>query len=229
MIEYNYLMDIRIAALSLVILVFSAIIHEITHGFVAYRLGDPTAKLMGRLTLDPRKHIDPVFTILLPILTFISSGGSVMLGGAKPVPVDPFNLRDGRKDMALVSLAGPLVNILIAIVSSFLFHLLNTAAVYSLAGISFLLPAILLILQLFAYYNLLLAIFNLLPIPPLDGSKVFSLLLPDREAAAYLGLGQIGILILFLLLLFPFGGFSLSNLIGTIFTYGLHLLGLPLF
>src|SRR3989338_9898375 len=97
-------MDIMSAIITLVILIFSAILHEIAHGFVAERLGDPTARLAGRLTLDPRKHIDPMMSIALPLILLIS-GSPIIIGAAKPVPVDPFNLRDGRKDMALVSLA----------------------------------------------------------------------------------------------------------------------------
>ena len=96
-------MDIFSSLLFLVVLLFSAIIHEIAHGFVAERLGDPTARLAGRLTLNPQKHIDPMMSIALPLLLLIS-GSPIILGAAKPVPVDPFNLRDGRKDMALVSL-----------------------------------------------------------------------------------------------------------------------------
>ena len=90
----------------LVVLVFSAILHEIAHGYVAERLGDPTARLLGRLTLNPLPHIDLFLTIILPLLLILSHTG-IIFGGAKPVPVDPYNLKDGRKDMALVSLAGP--------------------------------------------------------------------------------------------------------------------------
>src|SRR5688500_5623415 len=89
--------------ISVAILIYSAILHEIAHGFVADRLGDPTARLMGRLSLDPRPHIDPMMSIFLPLL-LVFSGSPILFGAAKPVPVDPFNLRDGRKDMALVSL-----------------------------------------------------------------------------------------------------------------------------
>ena len=91
--------------LSLIIILFSAILHEIAHGYVAERFGDPTARLMGRLTLNPRKHIDPIMSILLP-LVLILSGSPVIFGAAKPVPIDPFNLKEGRKDVALVSLSG---------------------------------------------------------------------------------------------------------------------------
>src|SRR3989344_9541848 len=117
-------MSILSALIALIILIFSAILHEIAHGFVAYRLGDPTAKLMGRLTLNPKNHIDPVMSIILP-LVLILSGSPIIFGAAKPVPVDPFNLRDGRKDIALVSLAGPATNFLLAGVAAFLIKALN--------------------------------------------------------------------------------------------------------
>ena len=128
------------ALLSLLILVFSAILHEIAHGYVADRLGDPTARLMGRLTLDPRKHIDPVMTILLP-LSMILFHSPIILGGAKPVPVDPFNLKEGRKDLALVSLAGPLTNLLIAIIASLFYHLTNNTTSISMVAVIFILIA----------------------------------------------------------------------------------------
>ncbi|HEV2339926.1 MAG TPA: site-2 protease family protein [Patescibacteria group bacterium] len=214
-------MDIFSVVIGLVVLVFSAILHEVAHGFVADKLGDPTARLMGRLTLDPRKHIDPFLSIALPLL-LILSGSPVIFGGAKPVPVDPYNLPDGRKDMAIVSLAGPLTNILLAIFASFLIKGLL------LFGESGSLPLILgfmytLLLQI-VQYNILLAIFNLLPIPPLDGSKIIALALPEHEANIFLSLGQVGLLILFFLLVFPFGGFSLSTFINNIFLFCVHIL-----
>lgn len=207
-------------ALAIIILIYSAILHEIAHGYVADRLGDPTARLMGRLTLDPRPHIDPFLTILLPLI-LIFTGSPVIFGGAKPVPVDPFNLKDGRKDMALVSLAGPLTNILLAIVAALLIHTIYPGVPFMLAGTSFLG----LILTKIVTLNLLLATFNLLPIPPLDGSKIFALLLPDKEANAYLSIGSVGMLIILFLLMMPIGPFSLSGLIGGILSFSLSLLG----
>ena len=212
--------------LGIIVLIFSAIVHEIAHGYVADRLGDPTARLMGRLTLDPRKHIDPFLSIILPLLLIVS-GSPIIFGGAKPVPVDPFNLREGRKDMALVSLAGPLTNVLLAIIGALLLHVLpflvgsDQALLFS-GGFVF----IRLLLNTIVNYNLLLAIFNLLPIPPLDGSKIFSLLLPQREAAIYLSFGQFGIVILLLLLSFPIGGFSLQMFMYNLFVLARGLLGL---
>ena len=198
------------AIITLVILIFSAILHEIAHGFVAERLGDPTARLAGRLTLDPRKHIDPLMSIALPLILLIS-GSPIIIGAAKPVPVDPFNLRDGRKDMALVSLAGPLTNVLIAIAASLILKIIPNSSD--------------LILENIVRLNLLLAIFNLIPIPPLDGSKIFALVLPEKLANAFLSLGSIGIFIIFFLLLSG-GELSLGRLIYSLLSFSEKLLGL---
>lgn len=210
-------MDILGAILSLIILIYSAILHEIAHGFVAYRLGDPTAKLRGRLTLNPIPHIDPFMSILMPAV-LILSGSPIIFGGAKPVPVDGFNLRDGRKDLALVALVGPITNIAIAAVASMLAHLiypdLTFFEVMQNGILGFMLATT---IQL----NLILAIFNLIPIPPLDGSKVFSLILSNRQAASYLSLDSIGMLILMALLFFS----PLMGIVSAIVRFSLSILG----
>jgi Zn-dependent protease len=217
-------MDILGIIVSLTILLFSSVLHEVAHGWVAYRLGDPTAKLLGRLTLNPIKHIDPYMSILLPLILFIGSGGRFIFGGAKPVPVDLFNLRDGMKDFALVSVMGPLTNLLLAITGSILIHLLfpefsfNEVMASGIVGY---------ILSQIVYLNLLLAIFNLMPIPPLDGSRVFALILPEKTAATYLALGSgpFGFMILFFLLFFPIGGFSFMSVLSNLIDFGLRMLG----
>ena len=211
--------------LGIIVLVFSAILHEVAHGLVADKLGDPTARLMGRLTLDPRKHIDPFLSLALPAL-LIFTHSPIIFGGAKPVPVDPYNLPEGRKDLALVSLAGPLTNVLLAITASFL---IKGVLLFGMVT-NLILTVIVTIVYAFLFQvvqiNILLAIFNLLPIPPLDGSKIFSLLLPEQEAQIFLSLDQIGMLVLFVLLIFPIGNFSLSNVINTAFLFIMHLLGI---
>lgn len=166
------------------ILIYSVILHEIAHGWAADRLGDPTARLAKRLTLDPRPHIDPIMTIGLPLILFLTGAG-IIFGAAKPVPIDPFNFREPKKDTALVALAGPATNILIAILFSLLFRLypsdiLGTAVVL----------------------NVGLAIFNLFPIPPLDGFKVLIGLLPDGLARELEGLERFGFMLIFLVLFF---------------------------
>lgn len=200
--------------IAIVVLIFSAIIHEIMHGFVAYRLGDPTAKDAGRLTLNPIPHIDPFSSILLPAL-LIFVGSPVIFGAAKPVPINPIYFKDGKKDLALVGLAGPLTNIGIAILFSFLFKIFMISS-----------PALATIFYAIVFYNLILGIINLIPIPPLDGSRVFSAVLPDSLIAAYYSIESIGIFILFFLLLFPIGGFNLGNLIEKLLFFSLKFLGM---
>jgi Zn-dependent protease len=217
-------MEIVLAIISVLILIYSSILHEIAHGYVAYRLGDPTAKILGRITLNPISHIDPFMSLLIPLMTYFGSGGTFIFGGAKPVPVDPFNLRDGMKDLALVSLAGPLTNIILAIIATILTHLLfpdfgfNQIAASGIAG--FLLTTII-------KWNLLLAVLNLMPIPPLDGSKLFALLLPERTAAAYLAFGNsgLGMFVLIFLFFFPIGPFSLSSILSALIIFALTFLG----
>ncbi len=178
--------------IGILILIFSAIMHEIAHGLVADKLGDPTARVAGRLTLNPLPHIDPIMSILVPVMMFIATQGQFVFGAAKPVPVNPLMLREGRKDLALVALAGPLTNILIAIVAAL--------CIQFLGNVEF--------LFLVVIYNLTLGFLNLIPIPPLDGSKFFSIILPTEVAQKYLSLAPFGIFILFFLLIStPIGDF----------------------
>lgn len=212
-------MDLTSAVILIIILLFSAILHEVAHGVIAERLGDPTARLLGRITLNPVPHIDPIMSILLPLMLFVSTGGSFILAAAKPVPVDPYNLRDGRRDLALVSLAGPLTNVLIALAGAGALHLFSYTPYLGAFTVAYSLVFSI------VHLNLLLAIFNLLPIPPLDGSKIFSLFLPEKEAAYYLSLSNVGFFIIFFLFLFPIGGFSLGQFIFSLVSFAEHLLG----
>jgi Zn-dependent protease len=203
--------------LSIAILVYSSVLHEIAHGYAAYQLGDPTAKLKGRLTLNPVSHIDPMFSLLMPLLTYIATAGNMIFGGAKPVPVDPFNLRDGRKDLAIVSLAGPATNIALACLATIIIHILYPDFTFGEVGISGLLGFV---LATTVKWNLLLAILNLIPIPPLDGSKIFSLILSPKTAAAFLSLEYMGFILV--IMFFFFGG---SALLGVLVNFSLSLLG----
>ncbi|MEK7145278.1 MAG: site-2 protease family protein [Patescibacteria group bacterium] len=149
------------------VLVMSVVIHEVSHGYAAEILGDPTARLQGRLTLNPLKHLDPVGSIIVPLLTSLSG---FTFGWAKPVPYNPYNLRNQKWGELAVAAAGPLSNILLALV----FGLLIRFAGASLSG------AFVNIAVVIVVINLVLAIFNLIPVPPLDGSKILWAFLPER-------------------------------------------------
>ena len=155
------------------ILVVSVVIHEVSHGFAANWLGDPTAKLAGRLTLNPVSHIDPMGSIVLPAI-LVLSGSPFLFGWAKPVPYNPYNLhRGGKWGEAIVAGAGPAANILIALI----FGLLVRLDVLPIEMVSLVISIV--------FLNILLAVFNLIPIPPLDGSKILSQLLPRTLAFKY--------------------------------------------
>ena len=178
----------------LAIFVMSVIAHEVAHGWVAYLCGDPTAKTMGRLTFNPIAHIDPIRTILLPIVLFFTV--HIIFGGAKPVPVNPLNFRNPKRDNILVSLAGVTTNFLIAIGLALILRVLMLTGVFTTASIG------VLALEYGVIINLLLAFFNLLPVPPLDGSHVLAAVLPPRAAAAYQSLRETGFVILMILIMF---------------------------
>lgn len=196
--------------ISIVILVFSAILHEIAHGYIADRLGDPTARLAGRLTLNPIPHIDPIMSIAIPLLLILSHS-PLIFGAARPVPVNPLMLREGRKDVALVALAGPLTNLILALVGALLIRFVGP-----------IIPLAIPTLGIVVFYNLALGFLNLIPIPPLDGSKFFSIVLPERIAQQYFALAPFGIFLLFILLLATPMGEYLNILIFN----SLHFLGL---
>jgi Zn-dependent protease len=171
------------------ILLFSVILHEVAHGYAALSLGDPTARAAGRLTLNPIKHMDPWGTVILPLFLILIRA-PFLVGWAKPVPVNPFLLRDRKRGMMLVGAAGPLANISLILLSALVLRAMPFSA-----------PPIL--FDLFKYccaINIILALFNLLPVPPLDGSKVVAGILPPKIRDAYVGLERYGILIIIALL-----------------------------
>ena len=194
--------------------------HELAHGLVALSLGDPTAKLAGRLTMNPIRHLDPMGAI-----AFILAN----IGWAKPVPVNPMYFKRPMQDMMLVSLAGPGANVLLALLFAGLFHLLLPQAIARPELRSVLHPLVL-IGQAGVVVNLMLAFFNLLPIPPLDGSNLLAWLLPDRLAYSYLALGRYGFMLLLGLLIVSqlLGVSLLGSLIFPPVGFVSTLLGVPL-
>jgi Zn-dependent protease len=178
-----------------VVAVVSITTHEASHGFVADRLGDPTARERGRLTLNPIPHIDLFFTILLPLF-MILSGTGVIFGGAKPVPVDVSRLRHPRRDWALVGAAGPVSNLLIAVLLAALLSFGAHAGVLT-AG-----SGATDVLAVGIFLNVLLAIFNLIPIPPLDGSRVLQYALSGETLRAYRQFERWGLIVLVVLVVF---------------------------
>ena len=169
-------------------------LHEAAHGFAAKALGDPTAARLGRLSLNPLRHIDPVGTILLPGILILSQAG-FLFGYAKPVPVDFRYLRNPRRDMVLVAAAGPGMNLLLALVAAILYHAVDAVPEFAQDWIAGNLTNTL-------RFNVLLAVFNMLPIPPLDGSRVLAAFMPRQMAESWARLDRHGFLILFGLLIF---------------------------
>jgi Zn-dependent protease len=199
------------------VLLFSVIAHEIAHGYAALKQGDTTALMLGRLTWNPIKHIDPFMTILLPAFLFWASGGKIMLGGAKPVPVNPANYRNPKRGDIIVSLAGVFVNFLIALGAVAMFvivGLIGRVAPSATGALGFVQAMMLIAVQL----NLLLLAFNLIPIPPLDGSHVVKYVLPPKWAVYYQRIGPLGIVILILLL--QTGGGLLNAWMRPAFAFG---------
>ena len=183
-----------ITIFSLIVLLFSVIIHELAHGYVAYSLGDPTAKYAGRLTLNPIKHLDPLGSVILPLLLLLATGGQgPIFGWAKPVPINPYNFKDQKWGTLKVAISGPATNFAIAILFGLLIRFLNMPATVPFIEL----------LGIITIYNFLWGIFNLVPIPPLDGSWILFRFLPQGWEKGKMFLQQYG---LFILIFFIFFG-----------------------
>jgi len=194
-----------------IFVLFSIIIHEYVHGFTAYRLGDPTPKIANRLTLNPLAHIDIFGTVILPLTTILATsalGHPVPIGYAKPMPINPFNFKNPKKDIALVGLSGPLSNLLIAIILAIL--------------IKIPLPDFLVSLFFYTIFaNLILFILNIFPIPPLDGSRIFAYFLPYKISTKYLKMKFLMVFLIIFIVFFPF----INNLVYPLLRFLLKILG----
>jgi Zn-dependent protease len=175
-----------IGIFQVIVLVFSAIAHEYMHGWMAYRLGDPTAKNAGRLTLNPLAHLEWFGSFFMPLIMILTNMPFVF-GWAKPVPYNPYNLRDRKYGDAKVAMAGPLANLAIAVVFGLILRFLPIFSL-TFAGL----------LSIIVYINLILMVFNLVPIPPLDGSKILATFLPPATRARYLGSERTGFILIIL-------------------------------
>jgi len=187
-------MELIITIFSLVVLLFSVIIHELAHGSVALSLGDQTAKYEGRLTLNPLKHLDPFGSVILPLLLlFATAGQGPIFGWAKPVPINPYNFKDQKWGTLKVAIAGPATNFAIAIIFGLIIRVINLPATLPFVEM----------LGIITIYNFLWGMFNLVPIPPLDGSWILFRFLPRGSEKAQMFLQQYG---LFILIFFIFFG-----------------------
>ena len=186
------------------VLLFSVIIHEISHGYAALKLGDPTARDSGRLTLNPIPHIDLVGSILVPLFSLLTVG-HILIAWAKPVPINPMNFSDYRRDEMIVSAVGPLSNLIMAIMCTVItIILLQIQPLIGAAAASSTFYTFL--LKMFSggiYLNVILGVFNLVPVPPLDGSHVLAMFLPESAAAAYSRIGFVGIFLILILMQVP--------------------------
>ncbi|MEK7660343.1 MAG: site-2 protease family protein [Patescibacteria group bacterium] len=196
------MIEVFIVVLVAGIFLMSVIAHEVSHGAVALALGDPTAKYEGRLTLNPIKHIDPWGSIVLPLVSYLSFGFA--FGYAKPVPYNPYNLRNQQWGPAMVAVAGPLTNIVLAVAVAIIYRLLPETSQYLMQYRD--------ILAFVVSINIWLAIFNLVPIPPLDGSKVLAAVLPYRMRTIIDAIEAYGIIFLLIFVFF------FVNLLGPLFS-----------
>jgi Zn-dependent protease len=204
------------------VLLFSVVVHEVAHGWVALRLGDPTARVLGRLTLNPIPHIDLVGSILVPLFSLMAAG-QVFIAWAKPVPINPANFSRPRRDDMLVSVAGPVSNLVVALICMFA----AMGAALILGGApgedhdGMVAQALVFLLKMFyggVYLNIVLAVFNMIPLPPLDGSHVLAGFLPPQVAYRYMRIGFLGVFLLIMLMRVPLVATAFMAIVNGIFS-----------
>ncbi len=199
--NFDYALDI---ILSLIAVFTAIVLHEVSHGYVAYRLGDPTAKAHGRLTLNPLAHIDPIGTILVPLI-LVAFRSPFLFGWAKPVPINPNYFRNPFKGMLYVAIAGPATNTVLALLTAGIgrgaLTVVPNAVLFGSSFTAHLVQALFYLLGIFVIINVILAVFNMIPIPPLDGSRVLTYFLPPEGKRMMLMLERYGMLILLAIIL----------------------------
>jgi Zn-dependent protease len=214
-------LDIQKIVVSVLPILIAITFHEVSHGFVANRLGDPTAKFTGRLTLNPIAHIDPIGTLLMPIVLFYLSGGQFVFGYAKPVPINPMNFRDPKRDMAISAAAGPITNIALAIISQIiLMHVIIPASTVFPESFSLnVLKPIAWMFRVSVIINIVLAVINLIPIPPLDGGRVLIGFLPHKQAVSYSKIEPYGFIIVIVLFITGIAHIVIYPLVALIYAF----------
>ena len=199
-------MDFSSIARQIIVSAFPILIaitfHELSHGFVANKLGDPTAKMMGRLTLNPIAHIDLIGTVLMPLMLIIFTNGQFVFGYAKPVPINPMNFKNPKRDMAISAAAGPITNLLLAILSMLILRLLiiPLAVLFPESLNLTVIEPLIMIFKSSVIINVILAVFNMIPIPPLDGGRVLTGFLPYKHAVSFSRIEPFGFIIVIFLI-----------------------------